>query len=51
MQALVVCWMELRLVADIVMIEVGPLFGRRGGGSIGWSVAKTRQEDFFFICL
>ncbi|RVX21519.1 hypothetical protein CK203_002346 [Vitis vinifera] len=43
MQALVVCWMELRLVADRVMIEVGPLFGRRGGGSIGKGLIGGRN--------
>ncbi|RVW84967.1 Symplekin [Vitis vinifera] len=45
MQALVVCWLELRLAVEVVMIEAGPLFGRRREGSIVWSVVQMREVE------
>ena len=44
----VVCWMELRPVVGSVIIEDGSLTGRRGVGSIGWSIVQAGRDGFFF---
>ena len=49
MQALVVCWMELRLAVEGVTIEVSPSFGRRGGRKYRLE-CHSNEAGRFLLC-
>ena len=38
----------MKLVVERSISEVGFLVGRRGVGSIGWSIVQMRQEGSFY---